>query len=223
MQAVTEPRQPAAQKMIALAGAELAVASRPQGAPMCLENLHGAVRPAETLSYVAGKGMGRETSAEHFVDVNRFVALRQQAQAQLRVLADAPLRPALHLVQCRLAEQCHGAVLDDGDAFVAMHHADVEEAGVFPVDHFLEAIAFPAAMVLRRLHEGDFAVFEMRREALQPVAPHQIITVDHTDDFRIGGGLLKRENERAGQEAVTIAERENAETRAELSSMIGLG
>src|SRR3569832_243213 len=100
--------------------------------------------------------MWRETLAEHLVDVDRIITLREQAQAEFRVLADAPLRPALHVGQRGLADQGHGAVLDAG---VAVHHADAEEAGELPIDHFLESFAFPLAMVLRRLYEGDFVTF----------------------------------------------------------------
>src|SRR3569623_3038240 len=99
--------------------------------------------------------MWRETLAELLVDVDRFITLREQAQAEFRVLADAPLRPALHVGQRGLADHGHGAVLDDGVAFVAVRHADVEEAGELPIDLFLESFAFPLAMVLRRLYEGD--------------------------------------------------------------------
>src|SRR5690606_41607357 len=48
-------------------------------------------------------------------------------QAQLGVLGDAPVGPA-DLVQHAAAGHGHGAVLDDGVAFVAGDHADVEEA-----------------------------------------------------------------------------------------------
>src|SRR3569832_2905463 len=112
--------------------------------------------------------MWRETLAEHLVDVDRFITLREQAQAEIRVLAAAPLRPALHDGQRGLADQGHGAVLDDGVAYVAVHHAEVEEAGELPIDHFLESIAFPLAMVLRRLSEGDFVPCVIRRAAAQP-------------------------------------------------------
>src|SRR3569832_380944 len=106
--------------------------------------------------------MWRETLAEHLVDVDRFITLREQAQAEFRDLAAAPLRPALHVGQRGFADQGHCAALDDGVALIAALHADVEKAGELPIDHFLESIAFPLAMVLRRLYEGDFVTFEIR-------------------------------------------------------------
>ena len=174
--------------MILLPEGELgAVREHPAG--MRLHDLHGAVSPAEALLLVAGEMVGRQAVAEALAAVHGAIALLHQAQAQLGVLGDAPGRPAAQLLHQVAAHQGHRAVLDDGVVFVAQAHADVEEAGIFPVEHFLEAVAGPVAVVLRRLHVADLGVVEMRYHGLQPVRPHHVVAVDDSDHLGVGCGL----------------------------------
>ena len=158
--------------------------------------------------------------AEALAAVHGAVALLHQAQAKLGVLGDAPGRPAAQLLHQVAAHQGHGAVLDDGVVLVAQAHADVEEAGIFPVQHLLEAVALPVAMVLRRLDVGDLAVVEVRHQRLQPVRPHHVVAVDDADDPGVGRGLGQHVVQRAGLEALHDVEVEEAEALAELGAVV---
>src|SRR3546814_628081 len=111
-------------------------------------------------------------------------AAGEQAQAHLGVLADAPLGPAPDMVDGGTAHQGHGAMLDDGVALVALDHADLEKAGIFPVDEFLEGVARPVVMVLRRLHEADVRAVEIRHQRLQPVRLDQIRSEEHKSELQ---------------------------------------
>ena len=67
---------------------------------------------------------------------------------------------------------------DDGVGFVPLHHADVEEAGIFGVHRVVHDAAFAVAVILRRLHEADVRIGEQRHQILQPVRLHDIVGVD---------------------------------------------
>ena len=60
------------------------------------------------------------------------------------------------------ADQAHGAVHDDGVGLVPLHHADVEEAGVFAVHGVVHHAALAVAVILRRLHQADLGIGEQR-------------------------------------------------------------
>ena len=169
--------------MVALHRGQRALLARQHLAPVAFQNLHRAIGPAEALALIAGETVGRQAKAKTAVHVDGLPAADHQAQAHLRILANAPFGPVADLVHRFAADQRHGAVLDDRVALVALHHADVEEAGIFPVDHFLEGVAAPVVMVLRRLHEADFLAVEIRRQAFQPVRFDQVIGIDHADDL----------------------------------------
>ena len=53
------------------------------------------------------------------------------------------------------ADEAHGAVHDDGVGLVPLHHADVEEAGIFGVHGVMHQRAVAVAVILRRLHQPD--------------------------------------------------------------------
>ena len=165
-----------------LAGGQGAVAGQ-EPAEVALHDLHGAIGPAEALRAVAGEAVRREPMAEGLLDIDRLVALGEDAQAELGVLADAPLGPAAQLVEERAADERHGAVLDDGVRLVAQDHAEVEEAGTFPVGRFLEEALSAVAMVLRALHDADLRVGEMGCRGLEPIGAHDVVAVDHADDL----------------------------------------
>ena len=61
------------------------------------------------------------------------------------------------------ADQAHGAVHDDGVGLVPLHHADVEEAGIFAVHGVVHEAALAVAVVLRRLHQSDSRIGKQRR------------------------------------------------------------
>ena len=152
------------------------------------------------------------------VDVTRVVALLDQAQAELGVLADAPLGPAADLFQRAPTHHGHGAVLDQRVALVAVVHADAEEAVELPVAHALEGLALPVAVGLRRLHDGDLGLVEVRHQAGQPVGIDHVVGVDDAHHLGARIGDLEAVVERAGLEAGPVGEVEEAEARTELGA-----
>ena len=58
---------------------------------------------------------------------------------------------------------------DDGVLLVPLHHADVEEAGIFAVHGVMHGAALAVAVVLRRLDQADLGIGEHRHEILEPV------------------------------------------------------
>ena len=100
------------------------------------------------------------------------------------------------------ADQAHGAVHDDGVVLVPLHHADVEEAGIFAVHRVVHDAAVAVAVILRRLHQADLGIGEQRHEVLQPVGMHDVVGVEHADDLGVGRGVVEREPQRAGLEAL---------------------
>ena len=113
------------------------------------------------------------------------------------------------------AHQAHGAVRDDGVVLVPLHHADVEEAGIFAVHRDMHGAAVGIAVVLRRLHQADVRIGEQRREILQPVGMHHIVGVEHADDLGVGGGVGERKPQRAGLEALELVLADELEALAE--------
>ena len=57
---------------------------------------------------------------------------------------------------------------DDGVDLVPLHHADIEEAGIFAVHHRVHDAPVAVAVILRRLHEADGR--SRRRPARDPSA-----------------------------------------------------
>src|SRR5690606_39405139 len=132
----------------ALAGAQ--VAPGHQRAPVPPHDLYRALRPPAALLAERREVVGRQALAHHAIDVDGRPAAFHQAQAELGILADRPFGPLAVLAQRARAHQRHRAVLDDRVAFVAMVHADAEEAVVLVVHHAAERLALPVAVRLRR-------------------------------------------------------------------------
>src|SRR3954452_1550672 len=147
--------------MVALGGGE-SLAARHHLAPVALEDLHRAIGPAESLRLIRREAVRHKALTKAVRHINRFIARFEQAEAQFGVFGDAPLTPAADFDQSRLADQGHGAVLNDRVALVPLDHADLEEALVFPVAHGLEGVTVPVAIVLRRLDETDLPALEVR-------------------------------------------------------------
>src|SRR5207244_4386070 len=131
-----------------------------QRARVCLEDLHGTVGPAEALLLEIDEGVGHQAAAVARGYEGGIEAALEDAQAELRILGDAPLGPAATTHQLRAPHHGHGAVLDDGVALVARDHADVEEAAVLGVAHGLEGAHDLVAVVLRSLHDRAAPVTE---------------------------------------------------------------
>ena len=60
------------------------------------------------------------------------------------------------------------SVLDNRVLLVPGLHAEIEKAGIFPEAHALEEIFMTVAVILRRLHQGDLWVGEMRCQIAEP-------------------------------------------------------
>ena len=139
-----------------------------------------------------------------------------QAQAEFRVLADGPLRPAAGAFQRRTPDHRHGAVLDDRVALVAMVHADAEEAVVLPRGHAAERVLLELAVRLRALHHGHLGIVEIAGERGQPVGAHLVVGVDHRHHVGFGRGFLQAEVQRAGLVTRPRFQVEETEALAEL-------
>ena len=104
--------------------------------------------------------------------------------------------PASSMASRRI--EAHRAVHDDGVGLIPLHHADIEEAGIFGVHGVMHERAVAVAMILRRLHQPDARVGEQRHEVLQPIRRHDIVGVDHADDLGVRRGVFERDAQRAG-------------------------
>ncbi len=147
-------------------------------------------------------------------------AVLEQCEAEIGVLADGVARPAAGSLERRAPNQAHGAVHDDGVELVALHHADVEEAGIFAVHGVVHQAARAVAVILRRLHQGDVRVAELRHQVLEPVGLHHIVGVDDADHFGIGRGVRLRQPQCAGLEAHDIVGAHELETLAERAAVL---
>ena len=67
---------------------------------------------------------------------------------------------------------------DDGVLLVALHHADVEEAGIFAVHGVVHGGAVAVAMILRRLDHADLGVGETGTRSLSQFGSHHVVGVD---------------------------------------------
>ena len=90
---------------------------------------------------------------------------------------------------------------DDGVDLVPLHHADIEEAGIFAVHHRVHHAPVAVAVILRRLHEADARSGEGRDKILKPVRMNHVIGVEHADDLGFRRRMVEREPECAGFEA----------------------
>ena len=164
---VGNPRQPAGEELIALRPGQFRAAEEDR-AGMALHDLHRAIDPAIALAHEGLQRVGRQPVPHALRNVGGAIARLEQFEAEFGVLGDAPCRPAADFFQRVLAHDGHGAVLDDGVVFVALDHADVEEAAIFLVAHRLEhAVAArrdnPAAPAPARFRRR-----EQRQRAAQP-------------------------------------------------------
>ncbi len=117
-------------------------------------------------------------------------------------------------------DQAHRAVHDDGVDFVALDHADVEEAGIFGVHGVVHQRAVAVAMVLRRLHEADARIGEQRHQILEPIRRDHIVGIDGADDLRVRGGVGERKPQRAGLVAGQLIDADELEALAERAAML---
>ena len=145
------------------------------------------------LLLVGLEGVGQQAVAVAAVGVVREPAVLEHGEPEIGVLEDGVARPAAGAFHRRAADQAHGAVHDDGVDLVALHHADVEEAGIFAVHGVVHQRAVAVAMVLRRLHQADARIGEHRHQILEPVGFDHIVGIDDADDLGVGRGVRQRE------------------------------
>ena len=200
MQRVAHPWQPARQKMVALAQTQTLLlrrtTSRQQRAPMRLADLHAALRPAPALLFEGQKAVGRQALTHHCIDIDGTQILLHQAQSQLGILTQTPLRPLPVSAQRAGADQRHRAVLDDGIALIAVVHANAKEAVVFPVHHLSEHGGTPVAVGLWCLHDTHLRIFKISHQRAQPLRLDDVISIHHSHDLRARIGFRQSEVER---------------------------
>ena len=120
-------------------------------------------------------------------------AVFEHEQPEIGVLDDGIARPAADTFHRGAANEHHRAVHDDGVKLVALHHADVEEAGIFGVHGAMHQGARAVAMILRRLHEADARIGKHRHQVLEPVGFDHVIGIDGGDDLGVGRRVRERQ------------------------------
>ncbi len=185
------------------------------------EDADRAIGPTIALLLEVAEAVRHQAAAIGKGNIERLVAGLEEPQPQFRVLGDAPLGPAVHLHQGRAPDHGHGAMLDDGVALVARHHAEQEEAAVFGHAHGLEGVLVGIAIILGRLGDGHLRVLEGGHQIPQPQGMHHIIGVDNR--HHLGGrvGLAQGIVEGTGLEARQGIDMEEAEAFPQLGA-IGL-
>src|SRR5262249_27782847 len=116
----------------------LLLASKPLGpgqyaAPMLAHELRAAEGPAMRLGLVGFEGVGKEPVTVATVAVEREPAMFEHGEAEIGILDDGVARPAADTIDRCAADETHRAVHDDAIELVALHHADIEESGIFRV------------------------------------------------------------------------------------------
>ena len=196
-----EPGEPAEQIVAALLRREPA-AARQESAPVLLDQLDAAIGPAMALPLIGGEVARQQAPAIARLRVMRAPAALEQREPEIGILDDGVARPAPGGDQRLAPDQAHRAMHDDGVGLVPLHHADIEEAGIFAVHRHLHEAARGVAVVLRRLHQADGRIGEGRHEILQPVGTDHIVGVEHADDLGLRRGVLEREPERSSLESL---------------------
>ena len=154
-----EPVEPA-DAVFALLLTGQAIDPRQQPPPMLAQQLEAAIGPALALALIGVEGVGQEPMTVAMVGVVGDIAVLEKRKAEIGVLDDGVGRPIAGGRQRRAPNQAHGAMHDDGVDLVTLHHADVEEAGIFGVHGAVHDGAVAVAVVLRRLHEAHPGVGE---------------------------------------------------------------
>src|SRR4029077_18233493 len=101
--------------------------------PVLLDDLYRACCPARPLGSEGQIVLRQQSPAIATGGVVGAPSLFQDRQPEVAVLANRVARPAAGGIKSRATDQAHGAVDDDRVDFVALHHADIEEAGIFGI------------------------------------------------------------------------------------------
>ena len=127
---------------------------------MLAHQLRSAECPAVALALIEFELVGQEPVAVAAIGVMREPAVFEDRQPEIGIFDDGVARPAADVLDRGAANEAHRAVHDDAVELVSLHHADVEEAGIFRVHGGVQRRAIAVAMILRRLHEADAPVGE---------------------------------------------------------------
>src|SRR5690242_12115720 len=92
-------------------------------------------------------------------------------------------------------------MLNDSVVFVALDHADLEEAAILLVSHGLEYVLVGVAIVLRPLDQCDLRRSKQRQGATQPEGFNLIIAIDDGNVGCVRVGQLERLVERTRLES----------------------
>ncbi len=109
---------------------------------------------------------------------------------------------------------------DNRVVLIPLHHANVEEAGVFAIHGMMHDAAFTIAVVLRCLHQRDVRIVEQRDHVFQPVRLHDIVGVDDTNHLRIGCSVDEGKTQRARLEAGDVVGTHELEAFTEGAAML---
>ena len=99
----------------------------------CFGNLEATECPTVALLLVGLEGVGQQAIAVAAIGVMGCQPCSIIVSPRSVSSTDGVARPAAALFERGAADQAHGAVHDDGIDFVALDHADLEEAGIFAV------------------------------------------------------------------------------------------
>ena len=187
---------------------------------MLVDDLHAARSPAVALLLVILEGIRQQPMAITTVGVMLEPTLFEDREAEIGILADRILGPAAGILQRRAAHEAHRAMGDDGVGFVAQHHADIEEAGIFGVHRAMQGGTVAVAVILRCLHEADARIGEGGNQILQPIRIDDVIGIEHADDLGFRRGMLQRDPEREGLEALHLTGIDILEARPEQAAML---
>ena len=177
--------------MVALPWVQIVFSETQQVACMFAQNLHGTVSPAVTLFFVIGECVGYQTLAVAVVNVNRLMPVLKNPKTQLGVFGNCVHAPTPHILQHRAPNHGHGAVLNNGIAFISGHHAQVKKALVFRITQRLERILLRVPVILRGLHNRNFSLFKLGGQVFQPIGQHFVIGINHRNHFDFVAGLVQ--------------------------------
>src|SRR5690348_8463469 len=122
---------------------------------MVLHDLHRAIHPAIALPHEGVECIGHHTLAHALGDISCAITGFEEFQAEFGIFRDAPFGPTADFSKRVLAHDRHGAMLNDGVVFIALDHADLEEAAILLIGHGLEYVLLRVAIVLWTLNKRD--------------------------------------------------------------------
>ena len=180
---------------------------------------HCTVGPAKTLFLEIQKGIRHQAATIANRNINSLITTLKDAKSKFSILSDTPFRPA-DILQYATPHHCHGAVLNNGIAFISVDHADMEKALVLGLAHRLESIVTTITVVLRSLNNRCIFIIKERHQVCQPLGGDLIIAVDNGDHFRLWSGFSQSKIERACFKPFQWRNVKEAETLTQQGAML---